>query len=183
MNAVHIELPGWIEAVPVPDGADLESRMRYVLTLAERNVAEGTGGPFGAAIFGEDGLVAPGVNLVVPSNAAIAHAEATAVALAGQRLGHFDLSGCSLVTSSEPCVMCFGVTWWSGVTQLVCGARDEDVRTIGFDEGPKRPDWAATLVSKGVDVIQDVLRREAVVALQAYSAAGGLIYNGGIPDA
>ncbi len=183
MSQIVITLPDWIGELAPPIDQSLDDRMRYVLELAERNVAEGTGGPFGAAIFSDEGLVAPGVNLVVPSHVAIAHAEATAVALAGQRIGSFDLHGMTLVTSSEPCVMCFGVTWWSGVTRLVCGARDADVREIGFDEGPKRPDWAETLIDKGVEVIRDVMRTQAVTALQSYAAGGGLIYNGGRPDA
>jgi tRNA(Arg) A34 adenosine deaminase TadA len=184
MSSITIDLPSWIEDIAPPTEPGLDPQMRYVLTLAERNVAEGTGGPFGAAVFDRSGgLVAPGVNLVVPSHVAIAHAEATAVALAGIRTGTFDLSGHSLVTSSEPCVMCFGVTWWSGVSQLVCGARDADVRSIGFDEGPKRPDWVATLTGKGVDVIRDVLRDQAIEGLKAYAELGGPIYNGGTPDA
>ncbi|MGF1667719.1 MAG: nucleoside deaminase [Acidimicrobiia bacterium] len=183
MSQIVITLPDWIGELAPPVDQSLDGRMRYVLALAERNVAEGTGGPFGAAVFSEEGLVAPGVNLVVPSNVAIAHAEATAVALAGQRTGSFDLRGMALVTSSEPCVMCFGVTWWSGVTQLVCGARDADVRQIGFDEGPKRADWAEALAAKGVEVVRDVLRTRAVTALRTYAAGGGLIYNGGKPDA
>lgn len=183
MNRIVIEMPDWVEGVATPAGPSDEDRVRYVLTLAERNVLEGTGGPFGAAIFDENGLVAPGVNVVVPSNVAIAHAEATAVALAGQRSSSFDLGGMTLVTSSEPCVMCFGVTWWSGVSKLVCGARDADVRVIGFDEGPKRTDWVEVLEAKGVVVVRDVLRDAAVEALSAYAASGGPIYNGGSLDA
>jgi tRNA(Arg) A34 adenosine deaminase TadA len=183
MSQVVITLPDWIDDIAVPIENSLETRMRYVLALAERNVAEGTGGPFGAAVFSDEGLVAPGVNLVVPSSVAVAHAEPIAVALAGQAIGSFDLHGMTLVTSSEPCVMCFGVAWWSGVTQLVCGARDADVRRIGFDEGPKRSDWVKALRAKGVDVVRDVLRDRASAALRAYATGGGLIYNGGNPNA
>lgn len=183
MSEIVITLPDWIGDLAPPVDQSPAGRMRFVLALAERNVAEGTGGPFGAAVFSDEGLVASGVNLVVPSRVAIAHAEATAIALAGQRVGSFDLHGLALVTSSEPCVMCFGATWWSGVTQLVCGARDADVRRIGFDEGPKRPDWVETLTARGIEVIRDVMRAEAVTSLQTYAAGGGLIYNGGKPDA
>lgn len=183
MSEITITLPDWLDDVPAPTGSSLDERMRFVVSLAERNVAEGTGGPFGAAVFDDLGLVAAGVNLVVPSHVAIAHAEAMAVAMAGIRTGSFDLSGRSLVTSSEPCLMCFGVVWWSGVTRLVCGARDEDVREIGFDEGPKHPEWVARLTAKGVDVKRDVLRDEAKKALLAYAELGGPIYNGGTANA
>ena len=74
MSQIVITLPDWIGELTPPTDQSLDGRMRFVLELAERNVAEGTGGPFGAAIFSDDGLVAPGVNLVVPSHVAIAHA-------------------------------------------------------------------------------------------------------------
>ena len=181
-----LKLPQWIDDF-LPDREAVfetaEARMRVAIELARRNVANGTGGPFGAAIFEiETGrLVAPGVNLVVPSQAAIAHAEMVAIAMAGQVLGSFDVSGaaeCELVSSTEPCAMCFGAVPWSGVRRLVCGARDEDARAIGFDEGPKLSNWKAALEERGIEVVQDVLREEAAAVLRAYQSRGGLIYNG-----
>ena len=162
-----------------------EARMRVAIELARRNVMYGTGGPFGAAIFEiETGrLVAPGVNLVVPSQSAIAHAETVAITMAGQVLGSFDLGGkgmpaCELVTSTEPCAMCFGAVPWSGVRRLVCGARDADARAVGFDEGPKLENWKAALEERGIEVVRDMLREEAADVLRAYKSRGGLIYNG-----
>jgi tRNA(Arg) A34 adenosine deaminase TadA len=112
----------------------------------------GTGGPFGAAVFEEQSgrLLATGVNLVVAAGCSLLHAEVVALLLAQQRLGRFDLGGeglpvCELVTSAEPCAMCFGAVLWSGVKSLVCAARREDVERLGFDEGPKPVDWPAEL--------------------------------------
>jgi len=68
---------------------------------------------------------------------------------------------------------------WSGVQRLVCGARDEDARAIGFDEGPKMADWVKALNDRGIIVVRDVLRGEARAVLQEYAAAGGAIYNAG----
>ncbi|MGC9360154.1 MAG: deaminase, partial [Anaerolineae bacterium] len=117
-------------------------------------------------------------------NASWAHAEMVALALAQQTLGTYDLRSegaprCALVTSAEPCAMCLGAVPWSGVQQLVCGARDEDVRAIGFDEGHKPADWVAALEHRGIVVLRDVLRDEAAAALRAYAAQGGAIYNPG----
>jgi tRNA(Arg) A34 adenosine deaminase TadA len=161
-----------------------EDRMRLVVELSRSNVAHGTGGPFGAGIFdlSTNRLVAPGVNLVATANLSAAHAEMVVIMIAQQVIGHFDLGGeglpaYELVTSTEPCAMCFGATPWSGVRRLVCGAREEDARRIGFDEGPKMPDWVASLEQRGISVARDVCRDEAAAVLRYYAEKGGTIYN------
>jgi tRNA(Arg) A34 adenosine deaminase TadA len=75
--------------------------------------------------------------------------------------------------------MCFGAIHWSGILSLVCGARDEDARAIGFDEGPKLPDWVSALNDRGIRVTRDVLRGEATAVLKEYAAKGGILYNTG----
>lgn len=75
--------------------------------------------------------------------------------------------------------MCFGAVPWSGVSRLVCAARDDDARSIGFDEGPKTADWQPALEQRGITVVRDLLRKEAVTVLQEYAASGGTIYNAG----
>jgi tRNA(Arg) A34 adenosine deaminase TadA len=75
--------------------------------------------------------------------------------------------------------MCFGAIPWSGVPRLVCGARDEDARRIGFDEGPKLSGWQEALENRGIHVVRDVLRKEAVEVLDLYVRLGGPIYNAG----
>ena len=183
---VTLALPDWLEdATAHFDRFNTDAeRMAGVIDLARRNVDAGTGGPFSAAIFDTSSgrLVAAGVNVVVPTNAAIAHAEAMAVAAAGQALGSFDLSAhgpTSLFASTEPCVMCMGVTVWSGVSRLVCAGRDADAREIGFDEGPKHPDWGAELEKRGITVERDLERNHSIEVLRHYLASGGDIYNAG----
>lgn len=183
---ITLALPDWFDgAVSHLDGLASDSeRMAGVIHLARRNVDAGTGGPFSAAVFdtGSGRLIAAGVNVVVPTNTAIAHAEAMAVAAAGQTLGSFDLSSrgpTSLFASTEPCVMCMGVTAWSGVSRLVCAGRDEDAREIGFDEGPKHPDWVAELERRGIAVERDLERDASIEVLRHYQATGGNIYNAG----
>jgi tRNA(Arg) A34 adenosine deaminase TadA len=161
-----------------------EARMRLVLDLTRANVEHASGGPFGAAVFENDTgrLIAVGTNRVAPSSCSIAHAEMIALAAAQQALGDPDLGsalpgGAVLVASAEPCAMCLGALPWAGITALVCGARDEDVRAIGFDEGDKPVDWALKLWRRGIAVTRDCRRREAVSILQAYRDGGGLIYG------
>ena len=74
--------------------------------------------------------------------------------------------------------MCLGAITWSGISSLVCGARDEDARSIGFDEGDKPEDRFAKLKSRAISVTLDVLRDEAKAVLQQYIDEGGIIYNG-----
>jgi tRNA(Arg) A34 adenosine deaminase TadA len=184
----RFQLPEWTNALVQASGSQFDSedaRMRFVVELSRRNVRFGTGGPFGAAVFEADGhLLAAGVNCVVPSRCSILHAEMVALALAQQRIGCFDLSEGgrfrrTLFASTEPCAMCFGAVPWSGVCALVCGARDEDARSVGFDEGPKLADWPAQLEKRGISVTRDVLRSEAAAVLAEYAACGAQIYNPG----
>jgi tRNA(Arg) A34 adenosine deaminase TadA len=186
MDRIEIQLPGWVEPMITAAGREfdtVESRMRLVIALARANVEQRTGGPFGAAVFeaGSGRIVGVGVNLVAACNCSLAHAEMIAIATAQRALGHYDLGKSSavheLVTSVEPCAMCFGAIHWSGVRRLVCGARDEDACEIGFDEGAKCADWVGELRKRGIEVVCDVLREEARAVLQQYGRDGGHIYN------
>lgn len=190
MNAgsrLILELPEWLAALQ-PDIEKsyplLEDRMAMVIRLADLNIRHRTGGPFGAGIFhmktGQ--LVAPGVNLVLSVGCSILHAEMVAITLAEQRLGTYDLAAdpnnsYELVSSTEPCAMCYGAVPWSGVRRMVCGARDEDARALGFDEGPKLKDWVTPLKRRGIEVVHDVCRKESVAVLRRYLETGGVIYN------
>jgi tRNA(Arg) A34 adenosine deaminase TadA len=184
---VTLGLPGWVEEfLPDPERTypTEEDRMRLVVELSRLNVERGTGGPFGAAIFERETgrLLAPGMNLVVPSSCSVAHAEMVAIMIAQQVVGDFDLGGegkpaYELYASTEPCAMCFGATPWSGVRSLLCGARDEDARAVGFDEGAKLPDWVTALEERGISVKRDVLREDAARVLRDYAESGGEIYN------
>lgn len=128
--------------------------------------------------------MAPGVNLVVPLGCAVAHAEVMAIVIAQPLMGTHYLDGaglppCELVTSTEPCAMCLGALAWAGIRGLVCGARDEDARAVGFDEGDKPADWARLLERRGIGVTRDVRRDEAAAVLRQYVANGGRIYGSG----
>ncbi len=188
---VKLELPLWIgQEIGPPDRcfSSLEARMALAIRLAERNIAEG-GGPFGAAIFEiETGrLVAPGVNLVVPTRCSLAHAEAMAIMVAQQvcqshDLGAPTLPAMELVTSAQPCIQCYGNLWWSGLRRVVIGADKDDVEQLtGFEEGPLPTDWAEQLEHRPplapIRVITGVLRDEARRVLRRYRETGGPIYN------
>ncbi len=195
LKSLRIELPGWLDEMSSASKGILfendTDKMRLVIDAAMRNVDSGTGGPFGAGVFDEQTgqVIALGVNSVVAQKTSIAHAEVLAIALAQQRLGTFDLANdpqkhFSLFCSAQPCIMCFGTTWWSGISRLVTAARGADVERItGFDEGPVPEDWSAMLADRRdlphVEVVKDVLREEATGVLQKYADLGHPVYNAG----
>ncbi len=187
VTEILITLPEWLQDVARSDRTIplIEDRMEFVINLARLNVQYKTGGPFAAAVFDASGrLVSAGVNLVETSACSILHAEMIAIALAQKAVGRYDLSdggrlAYQLVSSTEPCAMCFGAVPWSGVNSLACGARDADARAIGFDEGPKMTQWQPALEERGITVLRDLLRNEAAAVLQEYLASGGTIYNAG----
>lgn len=187
MNAVlhrlEIPLPEWLlrYAESADDLPDVAARMDFVVGAARLSTQKG-GGPFAAAVFGaHGGLVALGVNLVTGLRLSILHAEVVALTVAQARLRSFDLgaghAACELVSSAEPCAMCLGAVHWSGVKRLVVGARGPDVETNGFDEGPKPSDWSGELERRGIEVVRDVRRAEAVRVIADYVRGGGPIYG------
>jgi tRNA(Arg) A34 adenosine deaminase TadA len=187
ITRLELNLPDWINIEIENVDRRFESiieRMLFVIKIAHLNVIKGAGGPFGAAIFdystGE--LFSVGVNQVQNSNCSIAHAEMLAISLAQKKFNTFDLGAegipkCELVTSTAPCAMCLGAIPWSGVKRVVCGARDEDARRIGFDEGAKVANWIEELEKRGIEVATDVCRDQARSVLDFYHNKGGLIYN------
>jgi len=182
--SITLTLPIWVDSFVINYGRvfpDDLSRMGFVTKLAEQNVLQKSGGPFAAAIFCNktNSLIAPGVNVVVSSCCSLAHAEMMAIGIAQQKTASFDLGPDSeLFTSTAPCAMCLGAIPWSGVRRVVCAARDEDARAIGFDEGAKISNWTDALRERGIDVRTDFMRFEGKAVLDLYSSEGGKIYNG-----
>ncbi len=184
-------LPGWVDdfvsdwlSQPAAGLVTVEQRMRLAIALAAQNVCNQTGGPFGAIVVAHDTgtLVGAGVNLVTSLRLSMAHAEIVALSLAQRALDSWDLGSMGdmqLVTSCEPCAMCFGAVPWSGVSSIACGARRQDAAAAGFDEGDKPLDWAASLQKRGIAVTRDILRSDAARVLRDYADQAGAIYNPG----
>ena len=186
---VHLTLPAWVhesvdtQRVYVGDAAKVE----LAIALSRMNIEAGSGGPFGAAVFGPDErIISVGVNRVLPHTCSLAHAETMAYMLAQQRTQRARLNEdaigerlgpITLATSSQPCCQCYGATIWAGVDRLVIGARSEDVETLtAFDEGPLPADWIGELERRGIEVVRDVHRDLARDVLRAYGESGGERY-------
>jgi len=159
-----------------------EERVSLAIELAAKNVELGTGGPFGAAIFDQDGMVvAVGVNRVLPLNCSVAHAEMMAFMLAQARLQRSRLNETgerfTLATSAQPCCQCYGATFWAGVDEVLIGARSEDVEELTeFNEGPLPADWIGELESRNIRVRRDILRAAARAVFLRYRELGGASY-------
>ena len=188
---ITLRLPDWVSnrAQPGAQYLSIEDRMRFVISLAATNVEHNTGGPFGAAVFEADTgiLVAPGVNIVEAGRCSLAHAEAMALMVAQQVVDTYDLGAphlprLELVTSSQPCIQCWGNVWWSGIRRLITGTSVEQTQRFGgFDEGPIPPNWADILRNRtpqerSVEVIEHVLSEEACVVLKRYREKSGVVY-------
>lgn len=182
-SAFQLALPAWLasEDFSATTCAGAEARVAFAIDLARRNIAHG-GGPFGAVVFDAEGrVVATGVNQVVAQCCSLAHAELLALALAQKTLGRFRLNADGgryiLATSAQPCCQCFGALVWSGIDELLIGARGEDVEALTeFDEGPLPADWGAQLQQRGITVRRDLQREAARGVLADYVRLGGTRY-------
>ena len=110
-----------------------EDFMRQAIALAVENIKNG-GGPFGAVIVKDGNVVATGANRVTANNDPTAHAEVSAIRTACTKLGTFDLSGCVIYTSCEPCPMCLGAIYWAHIDKIYYGANQYDAAKIDFDD-------------------------------------------------
>ena len=107
--------------------------MEMAIALSEESVDLG-GGPFGAVIVRNGEVIATGTNRVVPDNDPTAHAEVRAIRNACQKLGTFELSGCTVYSSCEPCPMCLSALYWAGVSRICYGNTKADAKAIDFDD-------------------------------------------------
>ena len=184
-----LDLPDWALSAlqQLPESIPrLEDRMAAVLRFARLNTEQGTGGPFAAGVFERDSgkLIIIGVNRVIPLNCSSAHAEITALTLAQQILGTYDLGGPDmpthqLVVNWSPCAMCFGAVLWSGIRSLVIAGADAEMMAItGFDEGPMPANWRQELADRGIELIEGLMREEALAGFRDFAATNPVIYNG-----
>ena len=111
-----------------------EELMLRAIELAERNASSVTGGPFGAVVVKDGKVIAEASNTVTVDNDPTAHAEVNAIRKACAALGTFDLSGCELYTSCEPCPMCLAACYWAHIDKVYYAADREDAAAAGFDD-------------------------------------------------
>ena len=111
-----------------------EDFMREAIRLSLENMRSGKGGPFGAVIVKDGKIIARGFNQVTSSNDPTAHAEVVAIREACKELGTFQLDGCEIYTSCEPCPMCLGAIYWARPEKMYYANTKVDAANIGFDD-------------------------------------------------
>jgi guanine deaminase len=113
---------------------DKSEFMREAIKLSVDNVESGNGGPFGAVIVKDGKIIARGANSVTSNNDPTAHAEVMAIRKACEILGTFQLEGCEIYTSCEPCPMCLGAIYWARPDRIYFANTKEDATAINFDD-------------------------------------------------
>ncbi|MGH9757646.1 MAG: nucleoside deaminase [Candidatus Acidiferrales bacterium] len=108
--------------------------MTRAIALSIENVHSGRGGPFAAVIVKDGKIIAEGANSVTSTNDPTAHAEVTAIRNASRALGTFDLHGCEIYTSCEPCPMCLGAIYWARLGHIFFAGTPSDAANAGFDD-------------------------------------------------
>ena len=114
-------------------GSSKEKFMHLAIDLATENIKNG-GGPFGAVIVKDGEVVATGCNRVTASNDPTAHAEVNAIRAACKDLDTFNLEGCEIYSSCEPCPMCLGAIYWAHIDKIYYAANKHDAADAGFDD-------------------------------------------------
>ena len=142
--------------------------MRRAIGLAVETVKNG-GGPFGAVIVKDGKEIASGVNRVTLNNDPTAHAEVSAIRAACTSLGTFDLSGCVIYTSCEPCPMCLGAIYWAHIDKIYYGATQHDAAAVNFDDSFIYRELELKPEERRKPV-ENIMREEACAAFDAWRA-------------
>lgn len=141
--------------------------MRRAIALAVRNVQEG-GGPFAALVVKDGQVVAEGSNRVTSSNDPTAHAEVMAIRAACEALGTFQLTGCDLYTTCEPCPMCLGAIYWARPDRVFYASEKQDAAAAGFDDAFIYDEIALTPEARKIPMTQ-LLGGEASAVFAAWA--------------
>lgn len=147
-----------------------EKFMRMAIQLSEQNVEQGLGGPFGAVIVKDGMVIARSANKVVPQKDPTAHAEISAIRLACKELDTYNLEGCVIYTSCEPCPMCLGAIYWARLDIIYYANTKADAAAIAFDDQFIYKEIALPLTERKLQAVQ-LLRDEALGAFNKWIAS------------
>jgi guanine deaminase len=143
--------------------------MREAIRLSIENVTSGKGGPFGAVIVKDGAIIARGTNLVTSANDPTAHAEIVAIRKACKHLGTFQLDGCEIYTSCEPCPMCLGAIYWARPSIIYFGNTKKDAADIGFDDSFIYEELPKPATGRKIPMHQ-FLPQEAIIAFNEWKS-------------
>jgi guanine deaminase len=141
--------------------------MQMAIDLATENVTSGAGGPFGAVVVRDGEVIATGVNSVTSNNDPTAHAEVMAIREACRVLGDFQLTGCEVYTSCEPCPMCLAALYWSRCAAIYYGNTAADAADAGFDDSFLYAEVQKTIEDRTIPTAQ-LLPEQAIVSFTTW---------------
>jgi guanine deaminase len=147
-----------------------ENFMQMAIELSEQNIKHAQGGPFGAVIVKDGMVVARSANKVVMQNDPTAHAEISAIRMACQELGTYDLEGCEIYTSCEPCPMCLGAIYWAHIGKVYYANTKQDAAAIGFDDHAIYNELEQPMQKRKLGFIQ-LMRDEAQAVFKQWQAS------------
>lgn len=140
--------------------------MKRAIKLSIENIENG-GGPFGAVIVKDGVIISESANSVTQDNDPTAHAEINAIRAAGKKLGTFDLSGCEIYSSCEPCPMCLGAIYWAKLDKLYYGNTKTDADKIGFSDDFIYKEFDKNLTERSLKT-ENLMREEAIKAFNKW---------------
>ena len=146
---------------------DPKAFMRRAIELSRIHMEAGEGGPFGAVVVREGLIVAEGWNRVTSTQDPTAHAEVVAIREACSRLGTFELKGCEIYTSCEPCPMCLAAIYWARLGRIYYANDQADAAAIAFDDAWLYREVALPLPDRSLPLTQ-LMREEALAVFRAW---------------
>ncbi len=149
--------------------------MQEAIELSRKNIRDGKGGPFAAVVVREQKIIARGTNLVTSTNDPTAHAEVVAIREACRTLQTFQLTGCDIYTSCEPCPMCLGAIYWARPDTIYYANTHIDAANIGFDDFFIYKEIALPITDRKIPMIQ-MMREEAFVAFEEWKKSQDKIH-------
>ncbi len=148
-----------------------EDFMRRAIALGLENVRSGRGGPFAAVIVKDGEVVAEGANCVTTTNDPTAHAEVVAIREACRKLGDFQLTGCDLYTTCEPCPMCLGAIYWARPARVYYACAASDASAAGFDDAFIYEELKTPLSARQMPM-QQMMREESLAIFTLWKSQG-----------
>lgn len=142
--------------------------MQRAIELAEQGMDSNSGGPFGCAIAKDGEIIGEGCNRVTSTNDPTAHAEIVAIREACQKLGAFQLDGCVIYTSCEPCPMCLGAIYWARPERVYFACTREDAADIGFDDDFIYEELEKSNSERHLQIV-NLMRDEALTVFQKWA--------------
>ena len=148
--------------------AEHEQFMRAAIEQSRQGMERNEGGPFGAVVVKDGRIIGRGNNRVTSTNDPTAHAEVVAIRDACRHLNHFQLEGCTIYTSCEPCPMCLGAIYWARPEKVYFGCTREDAASIGFDDDFIYREMALPIEVRQLPLLQ-LLPEEALTVFKQWN--------------